>query len=101
MRRSPRSRSTISCSTTQFFFKVDHILNQLGSPALPPLSGLPSANGFSGFVLSKSQHFALAALPPVPQDNVLSSAQVMVLDNQTARLQVGQQVPILTGTAQS
>jgi general secretion pathway protein D len=86
---------------TQFFFKVDHILNQLGSPALPPLSGLPSANGFSGFVLSKSPAFALAALSAVTKVKVLSSPQVMVLDNQTARLQVGQQVPILTGTAQS
>jgi general secretion pathway protein D len=86
---------------TQFFFKIDHILNQLGSSALPPLSGLPSANGFSGFVLSKSPAFALAALSAVTKVKVLSSPQVMVLDNQTARLQVGQQVPILTGTAQS
>ena len=32
---------------------------------------------------------------------MLSAPQVMVLDNEPARLQVGQQVPVLTGTAQS
>ena len=32
---------------------------------------------------------------------VLSAPQVMVLDNEPARLQVGQQVPVLTGTATS
>ncbi|HJU16484.1 MAG TPA: type II secretion system secretin GspD [Stellaceae bacterium] len=87
---------------TQFFFKVDHLLNQIGAPpSFAPLSGLPSANGFGGFVLSKSPAFALEALSAVTKVKVLSSPQVMVLDNQPARLQVGQQVPILTGTAQS
>ena len=32
---------------------------------------------------------------------MLSAPQVMVLDNEPARLQVGQQVPVLTGTATS
>lgn len=93
---------------TQFYFKLDHLLNQLGAPSdLPPLSGLPSAivpatgSPFTGFVLSKSPAAALEALSAVTKVRVLSSPQVMVLDNQSARLQVGQQVPVLTGTAQS
>lgn len=99
---------------TQFFFKTDHLLNQLGAPSdfpsltgTPSVPGLPSAivpatgNPFTGFVLSKSPAFALSALSAVTKVKVLSSPQVMVLDNQSARLQVGQQVPVLTGTAQS
>ncbi|MGH7053808.1 MAG: type II secretion system secretin GspD [Stellaceae bacterium] len=93
---------------TQFFFKTGRIVNQLGADTnFPPLSGLPSAivpasgNPFTGFVLSKSPAAALSALSAVTKVKVLSSPQVMVLDNQSARLQVGQQVPILTGTAQS
>jgi len=35
----------------------------------------------------------------VTKVKVLSAPQVMVLDNEPARLQVGQQVPVLTGTA--
>jgi general secretion pathway protein D len=46
-------------------------------------------------------HFALAALAGITKVKVLSAPQVMVLDNEPARLQVGQQVPVLTGTATS
>jgi general secretion pathway protein D len=87
---------------TQFYFKIDHLLNQIGAPPdFAPLSGLPSAGSFPGFVLSKSPAAALEALSAVTKVRVLSSPQVMVLDNRTAHLLVGQQVPILTGTAQS
>jgi general secretion pathway protein D len=51
--------------------------------------------------LSKTPNFALAALAAVTKVKVLSAPQVMVLDNEPARLQVGQQVPVLTGTATS
>jgi general secretion pathway protein D len=37
----------------------------------------------------------------VSKVKILSAPQVMVLDNEPARLQVGQQVPVLTGTATS
>jgi general secretion pathway protein D len=40
-------------------------------------------------------------LATVTKVKVLSAPQVMVLDNEPARLQVGQQVPVLTGTATS
>jgi general secretion pathway protein D len=88
---------------TQFFFKVDHLANTLGPPNsnFPALGGLsfPSSSPF--FILSKIPNVALAALSAVTKVKVLSAPQVMVLDNEPARLQVGQQVPVLTGTATS
>ncbi len=93
---------------TQFFFKTDHIAETLGVsnissslPTIPGISGLtfPSASPY--FILSKGPNFALAALSQVTKVKVLSAPEVMVLDNQAARLQVGQQVPVLTGTATS
>lgn len=68
------------------------------------LSGGTSAlfqNEFPGFVIGKSQRFVLNALAQVTKVRVLSAPQVMVLNNQPARLQVGQEVPVLTGTATS
>ena len=91
---------------TQFFFKTDHIAETLGpsgttNPPIPALGSLPFPSTLPYFILSKSPHFALAALSGVTKVKVLSSPQVMVLDNEPARLQVGQQVPVLTGTATS
>ena len=89
---------------TQFFFKVEHVANTLGPP---PITGFPSLRGLTFpsaspyFILSKLPNFALAALSSVTKVKVLSAPQVMVLDNEPARLQVGQQVPVLTGTATS
>jgi general secretion pathway protein D len=87
---------------TQFFWKADHIANTLGPlSGLPPLGGLTFPSTAPFFTLSKSPHFALSALAAVTKVKVLSAPQVMVLDNEPARLQVGQQVPVLTGTATS
>ncbi len=94
---------------TQFFFKTDHVAETLGStgssgpfnPPFPPLGNLPFPSTLPYFVLSKGPNFALAALAAVTKVKVLSAPEVMVLDNQPARLQVGQQVPVLTGTATS
>jgi len=91
---------------TQFFFKADHVAFTLGpsgttTPAIPSISGLtfPSASPY--FILSKQPNFALALLASVSKVKILSAPQVMVLDNEPARLQVGQQVPVLTGQATS
>jgi general secretion pathway protein D len=90
---------------TQFFFKAGHVANTLGpgatSPPIPVLGNLsfPSISPF--FTLSKQPNFAISLLASVTKVKVLSSPQVMVLDNEPARLQVGQQVPVLTGTATS
>jgi general secretion pathway protein D len=89
---------------TQFFLKTGHIAQTLGAPNPPfvPLGSLtfPSST-FSGFILSHSPRYAIEALAAVTKVKVLSAPQVMVLDNEPARLQVGQQVPVLTGTATS
>jgi general secretion pathway protein D len=89
---------------TQFFFKEGHFAETLGTPAVPGFPSLrsltlPSSSPF--FILSRSPNFALSALASVTKVKVLSAPQVMVLDNQPASLQVGQQVPVLTGTATS
>jgi general secretion pathway protein D len=55
----------------------------------------------NSFVIGKSQSFILNALADITKVRVLSAPQIMVLDNQPASLQVGQQVPVLTGTATS
>src|SRR5262249_24463206 len=89
---------------TQFFFKVtgDNIANTLGPlGGLPPLGRLTFPSNQPFFTLSKAPNFALSLLASVTKVKVLSAPQVMVLDNEPARLQVGQQVPVLTGTAQS
>jgi general secretion pathway protein D len=93
---------------TQFFLKTVHVAETLGStgtsgpfnPPFPPLGSLPFPSTLPYFVLSNA-NFALAALANVTKVKVLSAPEIMVLDNQAARLQVGQQVPVLTGTATS
>lgn len=85
---------------TQFFFKIDHVAATLGTiPAFPP--GALAPTGLVGFALSKAPDFILRALSDVAQVKVLSAPQLLVMDNEPARLQVGQQVPVLTGTATS
>ncbi len=93
---------------TQFFFKTDHIAETLGPsnlsaslPAIPAISGLTFPSTSPYFILSKGPNFALAALAQITKVKVLSAPEIMVLDNEAARLQVGQQVPVLTGTATS
>ena len=86
---------------TQFFFKagINGALNF--SPAGTAANTLASA--FPGFVLSgpNNTNAALNALQSVTTVNVLSSPQVLVLDNEPARLQVGNLVPYLTASSQS
>ncbi|MEE9299915.1 MAG: type II secretion system secretin GspD [Alphaproteobacteria bacterium] len=57
--------------------------------------------GFSYFFQGAGIQAALNALSEVTDVNVISSPQVMVLDNQTALLQVGDTVPIATQSAVS
>jgi general secretion pathway protein D len=85
---------------TQFFFKLDHVAETLGAlPAFPPTPLSPT--GLVGFAISKTPNFILRALSDVTQVKVLSAPQLLVMDNEPAQLQVGQQVPVLTGTATS
>jgi general secretion pathway protein D len=73
------------------------------TPTIITVGGIPTAMGanFPGFVFANGVREVLNALSDVTRVRVLSSPHMMVLDNQPARLQVGQQVPVLTGTATS
>ena len=57
--------------------------------------------GFSYFLKSSNITVALNALSAVTNVRVLSAPSLVVLDNKTATLQVGDQVPIVTQQAQS
>ena len=54
----------------------------------------PSFPGFSALFSAADVSVVLSALERVSDVDVISSPQLLVLDNQTARLQVGDQVPI-------
>ena len=87
---------------TQFFFRAGGLNGALNfSAAGTAASAL--ASGFPGFVLSglNNGNAALSALQAVTTVKVLSSPQVLVLDNEAARLQVGSSVPYLTSSSQS
>ena len=87
---------------TQFFFKAGGINGALNFSPVAAAAGA-FASGFPGFVLSgpNNGNGALNALQAVTKVNVLSSPQVLVLDNEAARLQVGNLVPYLTTSSQS
>jgi general secretion pathway protein D len=79
---------------TQFFLKADHYAFTLGAMPQFPTT-------LTGFAVSKAPNFILQALADVTKIKILSAPQLLVMDNQPAHLQVGQDVPILTGTATS
>jgi general secretion pathway protein D len=60
-----------------------------------------SLPGFTYFFQSSGVNVVVNALDTVSDVNVVSSPQLFVLDNQTASLQVGDQVPITTRSAVS
>jgi general secretion pathway protein D len=61
----------------------------------------PRFPGFSAvFAGGDSVRVVLSALEAVSDVNVVASPQLLVLDNQTAELQVGDEVPIVTRTSQ-
>jgi len=94
---------------TQFFFKSGGINGVLSSAT----QSLGSANlvssqlssSFPGFVLGGSGQggapFVINALQSVTKVRVLSSPELMVVDNQPASLMVGDLVPYLTGATTS
>ena len=57
--------------------------------------------GFSGLLQRGDVRAVLNALDSISEVNVISSPQVLVLDNQTAQLEVGDEVPIVTQQAES
>ena len=83
---------------TQFFFSAG-LQGALSFGA----TAAAFSTGFPGFVLSGpgSTSAALNALQAVTKVRVLSSPQLLVLDNEAARLEVGALVPYLSQTSQS
>jgi general secretion pathway protein D len=65
---------------------------------LPQFSGL---TGFNYLVGGGQAKAVLSALSQLTNVTVVSAPQLLVLDHQTAALQVGDQVPIISQTAQS
>jgi general secretion pathway protein D len=93
---------------TQFFFKsggINGILNTATQTSLPGASAANLNLNFPGFFLggrgAGGAPFAIQALQDVTTVHVLSSPELLVLDNQPARLQVGSVVPYLSQTSQS
>jgi general secretion pathway protein D len=94
---------------TQFFFKsggINGILNTSPTQTTVPNAAASTLNmTFPGFFLGGSGNggapFAIQALQQVTTVHVLSSPELMVLDNQPARLQVGAVVPYLSQSSQS
>jgi general secretion pathway protein D len=97
---------------TQFFFKSGGLNGILSNatqstattPTLTP-SQVTLNMSFPGFFIGGhglgGAPFAINALQAVTQVSVLSSPELLVLDNQPARLQVGNVVPYLTQSSQS
>jgi general secretion pathway protein D len=81
----------------EWFFRSGDFTFAQGA-ALKPASVFP---GFTALFSSTDVRIVLNALEEVTDVDVISSPQLLVLDNQTARLQVGDQVPITTQQATS
>jgi general secretion pathway protein D len=87
---------------TQWFFRHHAINGGLTAGTLVNGLALPATGGLSGFVFQaagKDGDFVIDALQDITTVKVLSSPELLVLDNETAQLQVGNLVPYLTGTA--
>jgi general secretion pathway protein D len=95
---------------TQYFFQnggLNAILSSGSNPLVTVTQAAgtnPLLNTLPGFVIggsNKGALFALSALQEVTTVQVLSAPELVVLDNQPARLQVGDLVPYLSQTSQS
>jgi general secretion pathway protein D len=81
-----------------FFEKGNHSFTFTDAASGAVASAFP---GFSYFLSASNINVALDALSNVTKVHVISTPNVTVMDNKTAMLQVGDQVPISTSTSQS
>jgi general secretion pathway protein D len=71
-------------------------------PANTPLNAVtPVVGGFTWAVQTANARVVLQALSALTDIRVVSAPRVLVVDNETATLQVGDQVPVLTQVSQS
>jgi general secretion pathway protein D len=88
----------------QYFLKSGSIKNEFSTGTTGTISPSDIAGVFPGFnyvFATSSQNVVLNLLRAVSTVTVISSPQLLVLDHQTAGLEVGAQVPIVTQSAQS
>jgi general secretion pathway protein D len=78
----------------QWFFENGDVTGFFSSGASQLIQ--PAVPGFNFLLQTGNARVVLNALAEITEVNVISSPLLMVLDNQTARLQVGDQVPIAT-----
>ncbi len=83
----------------QWFFRG--LDSEITFSALSTGEVLSAFPGFSYLFRTGDVRVVLNALTQITDVNVISSPQLMVLDNRTARLQVGDEVPIATQSAVS
>ena len=81
-----------------FFEKGNHSFTFTDAASGAVASAFP---GFSYFLAAKNINVALDALSSITKVNVISTPTITVMDNRTAMLQVGDQVPIQTQSSQS
>src|SRR5262249_1492461 len=79
-----------------FFEKGNHSVTLTDAASGAVASAFP---GFSYFLAARNINVALDALSNITKVNVISTPNVTVMDNKTAMLQVGDQVPIQTQAA--
>ncbi len=85
-----------------FFNSEDFGLDRLGTGTLSTGSSSTLAGTFPGFsFVANNTRIVLDALEGITKVNVLSAPQLMVLDNHTAELKVGDEVPVTTQQQQS
>ena len=89
---------------TQFTFKgggIDGLLTNAAGGTISNLAGSTPGFNVARIGGAGNAQAVISALASITDVRVLSSPQVMVLDNQPAQLMVGAMVPYLSGTAQS
>jgi len=86
---------------TQFFFNGGGIQSVLSTGTTNAIAGTLPGFVLAGTSRNGGVREALSALQSVTNVRVLSSPQIMVLDNEKASLQVGDNVPILTQSTTS
>ena len=84
---------------TQWFFKS----GKVSATFVPTSSGTvsPIFPGFNFLITATDARVVLSALEAVSKVKVISAPELVVLDNEKARLQVGDLVPIVTQQSQS
>jgi general secretion pathway protein D len=83
----------------EWFFRFGDVSGSLTRNEF--LQPTPFVPGFTAILNTSDVRVVLSALDQITDVQVISSPQLLVLDNQIARLQVGDEVPIVTQQAQS